>query len=172
MQLDCETIDVDDVVYQAAALLRPMAKQKSLRLIVASQENTSINADPIRLKQIFINLIGNAIKFTGDGEIRVDISTANGAVTCSVRDTGVGVPEEMLPVIFDKFRQADSSPTRKAGGTGLGQAITKSLIEMHGGKIRVENNASGGSLFSFSLPTVGGSLPTVGGGADGNNFAG
>ncbi len=154
MQLERETINVDDIVHQATAILGPVAEQKRLRLVVTIHESADINADPIRIRQIFINLIGNAIKFTAEGEVRVDISTANGTVTCAVRDTGVGVPEEMLPVIFDKFRQVDSSPTRKAEGTGLGLAITKSLIEMHGGKIRAENNADGGSCFSFSLPTV------------------
>ncbi len=163
--LERETIAVADVIDQAVTMLQPLAEQKRLRLRVDAPDELYVDADPIRLKQVFINLIGNAIKFTGEGEVSVEAVAANGNVTCVVRDTGVGVPEEMLPVIFDKFRQADSSSTRKAGGTGLGLAITKNLIEMHGGEIKAENNADGGSSFTFNLPAWEGE-------ADGDNPAG
>ena len=165
MSLEYKAVAVADVVDQALAILQPMAEQKRLRLRIDVPDEVHVRADPIRLKQVFINLIDNAIKFTREGEVSVEVSAAYGSVICVVRDTGVGVPKEMLPVIFDKFRQADSSSTRKAGGTGLGLAITKNLIDLHGGKIKAENNAEGGSCFTFNLPAWEGE-------ADGDNSAG
>ena len=165
MSLEYEPISVAEIVDQAAAMLQPLAERKRLRLRIDVAEETHVQADPIRLKQIFINLIGNAIKFTEEGEVSVEVSPANASVTCVVRDTGIGIPQEMLPVIFDEFRQVDSSSTRKAGGTGWGLAITRNLIEMHGGEIKAENNPDRGCCFTFRLPTWEGRV-------DGHNFPG
>ena len=99
-----------------------------------------------------MNLLGNAIKFTEAGEVRVEAKASNGTFLVSVSDTGPGLSEADQKKIFEEFRQADSSSTRKKGGTGLGLSIAKRIIEMHGGRIWVESNLGKGSTFRFTLP--------------------
>jgi signal transduction histidine kinase/ActR/RegA family two-component response regulator len=114
-----------------------------------------IVGDPLRIRQIVANLLSNAVKFTAEGSVRVRMS----AKTCgqdllleiTVKDTGVGIPADKLPYIFDKFTQADGSVSRKYGGTGLGLAITRKLVEMHGGTIHVESEPGRGSAFHVAL---------------------
>jgi CheY-like chemotaxis protein/two-component sensor histidine kinase len=115
--------------------------------------------DSARLSQIMINLIGNAVKFTDQGKILVEasaISSEGNFIDLSIRvtDTGIGIDEDKLLVIFDSFTQASSSTTRKYGGTGLGLAITKKLIELQGGKLEVKSKPGEGSIFSFILPVI------------------
>ncbi|MCX6624106.1 MAG: response regulator [Acidobacteria bacterium] len=120
--------------------------------------------DPLRLRQILNNLLSNAVKFTEKGsvELNVDALVSDGGRRVMVRvdvcDTGAGIPPDKLPVIFDKFTQADGSITRRYGGTGLGLAITKKLVDMHGGAIAVESSQENGSRFSVELPYE---LPTT-----------
>jgi signal transduction histidine kinase len=111
--------------------------------------------DPARLRQVLINLAGNAIKFTEHGGIDVDVACGNRdgqslEVVFRVRDTGIGIPFEKQALIFDAFTQADSSTTRKFGGTGLGLAISSSLIKLMGGQISVESQPGEGSVFMFT----------------------
>jgi signal transduction histidine kinase len=108
--------------------------------------------DEQRLTQVLLNLVGNAIKFTDAGEVRITAGAANGHFALSVSDTGPGVPPEECERIFEKFRQVDSSNTRAKGGTGLGLAITKEIVEMHGGRIWVESTIGRGSTFRVELP--------------------
>lgn len=111
-----------------------------------------IYADENRLLQILYNLIGNAIKFTEAGYIRVSAAKENEMVEVCVEDTGTGIPEEKFATIFESFQQLEASLTRRSGGTGLGLSITKYLVEAHGGKIRVESTVSEGSRFYFTIP--------------------
>jgi signal transduction histidine kinase len=108
--------------------------------------------DEHRLTQVLLNLVGNAIKFTDTGEVRIAAGAANGHFTVSVSDTGPGIPPEECERIFEKFRQVDSSNTRAKGGTGLGLAIAKEIVEMHGGRIWVESTMGQGSTFRMELP--------------------
>jgi len=108
--------------------------------------------DEQRLTQVLLNLVGNAIKFTDAGEVRITAGAANGHFTVSVRDTGPGIPTEECERIFEKFRQVDSSNTRAKGGTGLGLAIAREIVEMHGGRIWVESTMGQGSTFRMELP--------------------
>jgi len=108
--------------------------------------------DEPRLTQVLLNLVGNAIKFTDAGEVRIAAGAANGYLTVSVSDTGPGIPLEECDRIFEKFRQVDSSNTRTKDGTGLGLAIAKDIIEMHGGRIWVESRLGHGSTFRIELP--------------------
>jgi signal transduction histidine kinase len=108
--------------------------------------------DEQRLTQVLLNLVGNAIKFTDSGEVRIAARAANGHFTVSVSDTGPGIPAEECDLIFEKFRQVDSSNTRAKGGTGLGLAIAREIVEMHGGRIWVESTLGQGSTFRLELP--------------------
>lgn len=108
--------------------------------------------DAVRLKQIFVNLIGNAIKFTTKGYIEFGYKIEDNMIHFYVEDSGIGIPKEKQELIFDRFRQADDSITKNFGGTGLGLAISKSLTELMGGYMQLESEAEGGSKFSFILP--------------------
>ena len=108
--------------------------------------------DEQRLTQVLLNLVGNAIKFTDVGEVRIAAVALNGYFTVSVCDTGPGIPPEECDRIFEKFRQVDSSNTRTKGGTGLGLAIAKDIVEMHSGRIWVNSRLGKGSTFRMELP--------------------
>ena len=108
--------------------------------------------DERRIAQVLLNLVGNAIKFTDDGEVRIAASVANGMFSVAVVDTGPGIADAEQARIFHEFHQVDSSNTKKKGGTGLGLAIAKRIVELHGGKIWVKSELGKGSTFQFDLP--------------------
>ena len=110
--------------------------------------------DPARIRQVLFNLVGNAIKFTDEGEIIVKAAANNGAYTVSVCDTGPGISTADQAKLFQEFQQADNSITKKKGGTGLGLAISRRIVEMHGGRIWVESSPGHGSTFAFTLPVT------------------
>ena len=103
---------------------------------------------------MLLNLVGNAIKFTDTGEVAMKASTAKGSYTVAVRDTGPGIAEADQAKIFEEFQQLESTHTKAKGGAGLGLAISKRIIEMHGGRIWVESQPGQGSTFTFTLPVV------------------
>lgn len=142
-------------VENSVANVIAMANRKNLQLTQEIEEMT-VFADPIRLKQIFINLLGNAIKFTDAGSIAVKgyrNETGDMAIF-EVHDTGIGIREKFLPYIFDVFRQVDGSSTRETSGSGLGLAITQKLVKLMGGEISVESTFGKGSVFTFSIPLI------------------
>ena len=108
--------------------------------------------DEQRLTQVLLNLVGNAIKFTDSGEVRIAAAAVNGHFTVSVTDTGPGIPEEHRARIFEQFHQVDNSNTKAKGGTGLVLAIAKQIVEMHGGRIWVESKLGQGATFQMELP--------------------
>jgi signal transduction histidine kinase len=108
--------------------------------------------DQRRLTQVLLNLVGNAIKFTDTGEVKIKASLADGSFTVRVRDTGPGIAPADQGKIFEEFQQADNSATKRKGGTGLGLSIAKRIIEMHGGRIWVESDLGKGSTFAFAIP--------------------
>jgi PAS domain S-box-containing protein len=144
------------IVRAVASGMRPLLDARQLRLVLAiPPDEAPIEMDAARIEQVLVNLLGNAIKFTPeDGTIRVTVAPAPGHVRVSVQDTGMGVPPEVLPRLFDRFYQADASLTRTQGGTGLGLSIAKALIEAHGGRIGAESTPGAGSNFWFELPTA------------------
>jgi signal transduction histidine kinase len=109
--------------------------------------------DEQRLTQVLLNLVGNAIKFTDTGEVRVTAKSVNGHFNVTVADTGPGIPADHCDKIFEQFHQVDSSNSKAKGGTGLGLAIAKQIVEMHGGRIWVESTLGKGSTFQMELPT-------------------
>ncbi len=151
MTLHPEQVEVTAAIQEIETKFRQLAQDKGIELRTETEEFKLI-VDPRRLRQILINLVGNAMKFTQEGEIRISAQQQEqDVVSFSVSDSGIGIPEADLPHIFDSFRQVDDSSTRKAGGSGLGLAITKRLVELHGGNITVQSQQGVGTTFSFSI---------------------
>ena len=145
-----------DCIHDTVHLLKASAEKKGVFLISECDPNLPayIKGDPGRMRQIMINLLGNAVKFTEFGHVRLEVrfDEEAGTLYIMVEDTGIGIAAEKLSQIFDKFTQADTSITRKYGGTGLGLAITKQLVCMMGGEMGVESASGKGSTFWFTLP--------------------
>jgi signal transduction histidine kinase/CheY-like chemotaxis protein len=144
---------------QSTFLTRSLKKAKSrVRVLVKKSfpdEKSYIRTDPIKLRQILTNLVGNAIKFTHKGSIEFGYDLEeNNFLRFYVRDTGIGIPADKLQIIFERFIQADSSPSRKYGGSGLGLAISKGLVELLGGRMWAESVFNAGSVFYFTIPFV------------------
>jgi signal transduction histidine kinase len=137
-----------------AAGTQSLATEKNLSLRVNVPGNLPVaSGDERRISQVLLNLVGNAIKFTDAGEVRIDAAAADGALMVSVSDTGPGISLSDQENIFEEFRQAEGSTgAQRKGGTGLGLAIAKKIVEMHGGKIWVESEVGKGSQFTFTLP--------------------
>src|SRR5918999_4823993 len=116
----------------------------------------TVSGDPVRLQQVVWNLLSNAIKFTPrGGRVQVRLERVNSHVEVAVSDTGTGIPAAFLPHVFDRFRQADQKTTRQHGGMGLGLAIVRHLVELHGGTVRAESEGEGqGSTFTVLLPVA------------------
>ena len=128
----------------------------TLRVIANDQPEPLVRGDASRLQQVVWNLLSNAVKFSpAGGEVTVGLETMNSHVEISVRDRGQGIPKEFLPHVFDRFRQADSTTTRKHGGLGLGLAIVHHLVDMHGGTVRAESEGLGhGATFKVRLQMI------------------
>ncbi len=156
LALERVEFDLEELVDGVVELMGPKARSKNLRLLSRFLTGTanSLVGDPTRLRQILINLIGNAIKFTHSGEVLLTIENAEsdvaGEIAFAVADTGIGIPPDKLQSIFDQFTQADNSITREYGGTGLGLAISRRLVESMGGKLGVLSSLGQGSTFSFT----------------------
>src|SRR5262249_19572242 len=142
-----------EVVQSVYSAVEPLASEKRLTFKVDVPQNLPAGrGDERRITQVLLNLVGNAIKFTDQGEIAIKASATNGSFNVAVRDTGPGIGASDQAKIFEEFQQADSSITRKKGGTGLGLSISKRIIEMHGGRLWVESDLGRGSTFSFTVP--------------------
>jgi signal transduction histidine kinase len=145
---------LESVVETVRAATESLAQNKNLALKTDVAKKLPVGVgDEQRLTQVLLNLVGNAIKFTDTGEVRVSATTANSHFTVSVTDTGPGIPEEHQARIFEQFHQVDNSNTKAKGGTGLGLAIAKQIVEMHGGRIWVESTLGKGSTFQMEIPT-------------------
>ena len=157
VRLDVQPVDVAAVVREAVATARPSADAKGLRLqTVLDPRAGPVAGDPNRLQQVLWNLLSNAIKFTPrGGRVQVVLERVNSHVELSVVDTGEGITPDFLAFVFDRFRQADATTTRRHGGLGLGLSIVKQLVELHGGSVRVTSPGVGeGTTFTVSLPVT------------------
>ena len=159
MSFEQVDFDIHEVVANSTALLAPRARSQNIRLssLVDEKIGERLAGDPSRIRQILLNLLGNAVKFTEVGEVKLKVEqegeTADNAILrFSIRDTGIGISEEAQKHLFQPFTQADSSTTRKFGGTGLGLAICRKLVELMGGTIGVQSTLHQGSTFWFILP--------------------
>ena len=156
LRLDLHQVSFAGIVEAAVDSARPSADVKGIRLtaILGSSSQDIVSADSARLQQVVWNLLTNAIKFTPKGgQVQVLLQRVNSHLELSVSDTGIGIPANYLPHVFDRFSQKDSSTTRAFGGLGLGLAICKQLVELHGGIIRAASQGEGrGATFSVQLP--------------------
>jgi PAS domain S-box-containing protein len=159
LELEQTGFSLNDLLEKVTEMVAVRAHEKGLVLVseIAPNVATNLVGDPTRLRQVLLNLIGNAIKFTEAGEVSLRVAAdGNSAVPTALRftitDTGVGIPEAKVNGVFERFTQADSSTTRRFGGSGLGLTISKRLVELMGGRIWVESIVGKGSVFSFALP--------------------
>ena len=155
---ELEPTDVAKLVEAAVAAVRPTADARGILLNTTVSRCRNVNADPARLQQVTWNLLTNALKFTPrGGQVNIGLSEIEEHVEMTVSDTGQGIKPEFLPFVFDRFRQADASTTRRHGGLGLGLSIVKSLVELHGGSVEVDSPGEGrGATFTVRLP-----IPTL-----------
>ncbi len=170
-KLEIETLEFDlrNTLEETAESMALRAHGKGLELIcrIDPGVHTFLIGDPGRLRQILVNLIGNAIKFTSVGEVVIEAVTeyerdGQIAVRFNIRDTGIGIPQDKVPLLFDSFQQVDASTSRKFGGSGLGLAISKRLVELMNGRIGVESMEGKGSNFWFTAVFDKGSQPDRG----------
>ncbi|MET0649966.1 MAG: ATP-binding protein, partial [Pyrinomonadaceae bacterium] len=157
LRIDVRPVDPNSFIEAAVESVRPAAEAKGVRLQkVLDTGSVSVSGDPVRLQQIVWNLLSNAIKFTPrGGRVQVKLERVNSHVEVAVSDTGSGIPADFLPHVFDRFRQADQKTTRQHGGMGLGLAIVRHLVELHGGTVRAESPGEGhGAIFTVLLPVA------------------
>ena len=155
LHLKLGRVDVGEVIRDAVDVIRPAADAKGIRLEVhIAEEHLVVNGDADRLQQVIWNFLSNSVRFTPNGgSIAVDARRTDSALRLRVTDTGAGIPAEHLPHVFERFRQVDSSTTRHHGGLGLGLAIVRHIVEMHGGTVTAESEGHGrGTSFTVVLP--------------------
>jgi CheY-like chemotaxis protein/nitrogen-specific signal transduction histidine kinase len=157
LRIEVRPVDLAPVVEAAVAVVRPAASAKRVQLQTVFEPGTGLIAgDPERLQQVVWNLLSNAVKFTPNGgRVQVRLGRVDSRVEVAVSDTGAGIAREFLPHVFDRFRQADMGTTRRHGGLGLGLAIVRHLVELHGGTVGAESAGEGmGTTFRMSLPVM------------------
>jgi len=153
LPLKLELVDLGSLTQEAAATARGLLRDSPVALVVEPlAELTPVLADRVRVRQVLLNLLNNAIRFTDSGSIAVTARLLDGEVEVAVADTGVGIPADDLPTIFDEFSQAKAPITSGRGGAGLGLAVCRQFVQLHGGRIWVESELGQGSTFRFTLP--------------------
>jgi signal transduction histidine kinase/DNA-binding response OmpR family regulator len=156
MELDFERVDLQEIINGVMSTAVALVKDKPIELQRSiSDALPTITADERRVRQILLNLVSNAAKFTKEGFIRVEARVESDEVILSVADSGIGITDEQLESVFEPFTQTDASTTREHGGTGLGLTISRSFVRLHGGRIWVESTLGEGSTFHFALPIEG-----------------
>jgi signal transduction histidine kinase/ActR/RegA family two-component response regulator len=157
LRLDAQPLDLTTVIHAAVDTSRPAAEAKEIRIQVVLDFGAGVVlGDPVRMQQVIWNLLSNAIKFTPkQGRVQVQLQRINSHLEITVSDTGPGIEEDFLPYVFDRFRQADSSASKRHGGLGLGLAIVRQLVELHGGTVEGGNRSDRqGAIFTVKLPLM------------------
>jgi CheY-like chemotaxis protein len=157
MALDCKETPLAATVQAAVETTLPMAAERSITVTVTGAADVKVWGDPTRLQQVFWNLLANAVKFTeAGGAIEVSMRATAAEVVVAVRDTGIGIPRDVLPFVFERFRQANAATTKRYRGLGLGLSLARQLTQMHGGRITAASDGPGrGATFTVTLPLLG-----------------
>jgi signal transduction histidine kinase len=157
LEVRVEPLALEPSLTEVVNQLKPMANNKGLRLVLEMEDSLPmVLADSHRLRQVVINMVSNALKFTENGGVAIQCTLLEHSdmLRIAVSDTGIGISPAVLDYIFEAFRQADGSTTRRFGGTGLGLTIARKLVELQGGEVCVESTVGQGSTFSFTLPVA------------------
>ena len=155
LRIDRESFELRELGEEVVEMLRPMADEKGLDIVLELAESPLIvNADKRMLRQVLINLLNNALKFTSEGKVALKLSLDNGKTRIDVTDTGIGISKQDRGVIFNDFQRVEQGLTSKYEGVGLGLTLTKRIVNMHGGEIKVESELGAGSVFTVLFPTV------------------
>ena len=153
LEIQHKPVDLFQVTENSLALLKPLHHEKPIDLQnELTKDLPLVDGDEDRIQQILFNLLGNALKFTEHGEVRLSAVVQDGWIELAVADTGIGIPQDKQERVFDSFEQGDASTERTYGGTGLGLSVAKQLVELHGGQIWLESVVGQGSVFRFTLP--------------------
>jgi len=153
MEINQEETEVEPIIKQVMSTAIALVKDKPVKLVSEVPDGLpTVWADATRIRQVILNLVSNACKFTDEGDVTIRASAGKDKVTISVVDSGIGIPADKLNSVFEEFTQVDASTTRKVGGTGLGLPISRHFVEMHKGQIWVESEFGQGSIFSFAIP--------------------
>lgn len=151
-EIDYEDVDITRMVNQIMKFFEKKAKEKGIMLKASVPENLHMKGDGFRLEQMLLNLVDNAIKYTESGEVEILVRKKKKNIEFRVRDTGMGIPPECIPRIFERFYVVNKARSRELGGTGLGLSIVKHIVELHGGEIFVESTPGKGSTFTVIIP--------------------
>lgn len=152
---DFKNVDLTELIYESVEHLKMFYKDKRQIVNFTHEKDCIVYADKTKLKQVFVNIILNAIKYTGDGgEINIEIFDNLGEAIVRIKDNGIGIPEDDVHRIFERFYRVDKARSRQQGGTGLGLAIAKDIVEAHGGNITVESEYGKGSIFTIKIPLL------------------
>ncbi|MBU0650443.1 HAMP domain-containing protein, partial [bacterium] len=155
VRLELEETKIDELIDSVILLFEHKAKEKDVKLnLKVKTKDTVVEIDRYRMEQVFVNLIDNALKYTDKGEVNILIDRKDGKLIIEIKDTGIGIPQNEISKIFERFYVVDKSRSRKLGGTGLGLSIVRKIIELHGGRIRVESEAGKGSSFFVEFFTL------------------
>jgi two-component system phosphate regulon sensor histidine kinase PhoR len=153
--LEIENVNLVALAENILKVFEQGAKEKGIQLkLVAGEDLTTVQADPFKLEQMFINLLDNAIKYTEKGEVSITLTQKDSISVIEINDSGIGIQGSHLPRIFERFYVVDKSRSKKLGGTGLGLSIVKHIVLLHGGTIDVESSLGIGTKFTIVLPNI------------------
>jgi signal transduction histidine kinase len=152
-QLNFEDVDLKELITGLSANIETLAIDKGIKFTVDAKENLIVNGDKVKLRQLFINILENAVRYTPTGgNISVLLEKKDSNAVTAISDTGIGIPPEHLPHIFERFYRVDKARSRADGGVGLGMAIAKYIADSHGGKIEVESQVGKGTTITVTIP--------------------
>ena len=153
--LDFKPVDLSLLIEEICKHAEIIASEKNIRVVIAYLERVQINGDPVRLRQMIWNVIQNGIKYTQQGgEVKIFVHEKEDVVILTVQDNGIGISEDDLPLIFNRFYRVDKARSRQVGGTGLGLSICKFIVDAHKGTIDIESKLGEGTKFKISLPKM------------------
>jgi signal transduction histidine kinase len=154
--LDCESVDLKSLIEEVCKHAEIIASEKNIKIVVAYLEGLQVYGDPVRLRQMVWNVVVNGIKYTQHGgEVKISVQGKGDGVLIIIQDNGIGISEEDLPLIFNRFYRVDKARSRQEGGTGLGLSICKFIVDAHKGSINIESKLGEGTKFKIILPQPG-----------------